>query len=44
MTLRSEFDGVFDFKSIDRKVYDTRVAIQMKGVQVLPQKVTIGKN
>src|SRR5258708_1861543 len=41
--IRGELDGVFDFKAIDRKVHDTRVAQQQQGVQVLPQKVTLGK-
>lgn len=44
MNVRGELEGVFDFKIIDRKVHDTRVAQQMQGVQVLPQKVTLGKN
>lgn len=43
MALRKELDGVFDFLAIDRKVHDTRVAQQQHGVQVLPQKVMIGK-
>lgn len=41
MAIRGELDGVFDFKAIDRKVHDTRVAQQQQGVQVLPQKVTV---
>lgn len=44
MALRAELDGVFDFRSIDRKVHDTRIALQQQGVQVLPQKITVGKN
>ncbi|KAJ6789784.1 hypothetical protein PWT90_02334 [Aphanocladium album] len=44
MALRNELDGVFDFRTIDRKVYDTRIAQQQQGVQALPQKVMIGKN
>ena len=44
MAIRRELDGVFDFKAIDRKVYDTRVAMQQQGVQVLPQVVTLGTN
>ncbi len=43
LATRNELDGVFSFKVIDRKVHDTRVAIQQQGVQALPQKVTIGK-
>ncbi|KAJ3541951.1 hypothetical protein NM208_g4357 [Fusarium decemcellulare] len=43
LKIRGELDGVFDFKSIDRKVHDTRVAQQLQGIQQLPQKVTIGK-
>jgi mediator of RNA polymerase II transcription subunit 18 len=40
---RNELEGAFDFKTVDRKVYDTRVALQQQGIQALPQKVTIGK-
>ncbi|CAI6090207.1 unnamed protein product [Clonostachys chloroleuca] len=43
MAIRGELDGVFDFKAIDRKVHDTRVALQQPGVRVLPQKVKLGK-
>ncbi|KFH42801.1 Mediator of RNA polymerase II transcription subunit-like protein [Hapsidospora chrysogenum ATCC 11550] len=43
LSIRGELDGVFDFRAIDRKVHDTRVAQQQQGVQVLPQKVTLGK-
>ena len=43
LSIRGELDGVFDFRTIDRKVHDTRVAQQQQGVQVLPQKVTLGK-
>jgi mediator of RNA polymerase II transcription subunit 18 len=43
MAIRGELDGVFDFKTIDRKVHDTRVALQQPGVRVLPQKVKLGK-
>lgn len=42
--IRKELDGVFDFKSIDRKVHDTRVAQQPQGVQILPQKLHMGKS
>ncbi|KAF4122021.1 Med18 protein [Geosmithia morbida] len=41
--IRSELDGVFDFRSIDRNVHDPRVPRRQQGVQVLPQKVTLGK-
>lgn len=41
--IRQELEGVFDFRAIDRKVHDSRVAQQQQGVQVLPQKVTLGK-
>ncbi|OAA63135.1 Mediator complex subunit Med18 [Cordyceps fumosorosea ARSEF 2679] len=44
MALRNELDGVFDFRPIDRKVYDTRVAMRQQAVHTLPQKVTVGKN
>lgn len=43
MAIRGELDGVFGFKAIDRKVYDTRVALQQQGIQALPQKVMLGK-
>ncbi|KND89012.1 Mediator of RNA polymerase II transcription subunit 18 [Tolypocladium ophioglossoides CBS 100239] len=39
-----ELEGSFDFKTIDRKVHDTRVAMQQQGIQALPQKVMLGKN
>lgn len=42
--IRAELDGVFDFRSIDRNVHDPRVPRRQQGVQVLPQKVTLGKN
>lgn len=42
--IRGELDGVFDFKGIDRKVHDTRVAQQQQGIQALPQKVMLGKS
>jgi mediator of RNA polymerase II transcription subunit 18 len=42
-SIRTELEGVFNFRIIDRKVHDTRVAQQQQGVQVLPQKVTVGK-
>lgn len=41
MSIRSELDGIFDFKVIDRKVHDTRVAQPPPSVQALPRKVTI---
>ncbi|RMJ12218.1 hypothetical protein BHE90_000539 [Fusarium euwallaceae] len=44
LAIRAELEGVFDFRSIDRKVYDTRIAQQAQGIQALPQKVVIGKN
>lgn len=44
LSIRGELDGVFDFKAIDRKVHDTRVALQPQGIQVLPQKVIIGRS
>jgi mediator of RNA polymerase II transcription subunit 18 len=44
LAVRTELDGVFNFRAIDRKVHDTRVAMQQQGIQVLPQKVTIGTN
>lgn len=44
LALKTELDGVFEFRTIDRKVHDTRVAQQQQGVQALPQKVMIGKN
>jgi mediator of RNA polymerase II transcription subunit 18 len=44
LAIRAELEGVFEFKNIDRKVYDTRVAQQQQGIQSLPQKMTLGKN
>ncbi|KYK54291.1 uncharacterized protein DCS_06248 [Drechmeria coniospora] len=43
VSIRGELDGVFDFKAIDRRVHDTRVAMQQQGIQELPQKVMLGK-
>ena len=43
LAVRTELEGVFDFKTMDRKVYDTRVAMQQQGIQALPQKVIVGK-
>ncbi|PFH59787.1 hypothetical protein XA68_11895 [Ophiocordyceps unilateralis] len=43
MSIRTELDGVFDFKTVDRKVHDTRIAMQQQGIQALPQKVILGK-
>ena len=43
LSLRNELGGVFDFKTIDRKAHDTRVALPQQGIQALPQKVTLGK-
>jgi mediator of RNA polymerase II transcription subunit 18 len=43
MSIRGELDGVFDFRPVDRKVYDTRIALQAQGIQALPQKMTLGK-
>ncbi|KAG5972834.1 hypothetical protein E4U55_000715 [Claviceps digitariae] len=43
MSIRGELEGAFDFKAIDRKVHDTRITQQQQGIQVLPQKVIIGK-
>jgi mediator of RNA polymerase II transcription subunit 18 len=37
-------EGAFDFKTIDRKVHDTRIAQQQQGIQALPQKVILGKS
>lgn len=44
LKFRTDLEGVFDFKVIDRKVHDTRVVMQQQGVQVLPQKVLLGKS
>lgn len=44
LAIRNELEGVFEFKTIDRKVHDTRVAQQQQGIQALPQKVMLGKN
>ncbi|KAH6874800.1 mediator complex, subunit Med18 [Thelonectria olida] len=42
--IRTELEGVFEFKNIDRKVFDTRIAQQPQGIQTLPQKMTLGRN
>ncbi|KAK7431831.1 hypothetical protein QQZ08_001449 [Neonectria magnoliae] len=44
LAVRGELEGVFDFRSIDRKVHDTRIAQQQQGIQALPQKVILGKS
>ncbi|KAL7944005.1 mediator complex, subunit Med18 [Trichoderma barbatum] len=44
LKFRTDLEGVFAFKVIDRKVHDTRVAMQQQGVQALPQKVLLGKS
>lgn len=44
MSIRSELEGIFDFKAIDRKVHDTRAAMQQQGIQALPSKVMLGKS
>ncbi|PHH84996.1 hypothetical protein CDD83_1069 [Cordyceps sp. RAO-2017] len=44
MSIRGELDGIFSFKTVDRKVHDTRVALQQQGIQALPQKVILGKS
>jgi len=42
--IKRELGSAFDFKSFDRKVHDTRVnQRQAAGVQVLPQKLTVGR-
>jgi mediator of RNA polymerase II transcription subunit 18 len=43
-SIRAELEGAFDFKTIDRKVHDTRIAQQQQGIQALPQKVILGKS
>lgn len=44
LSIRGELEGVFDFKVIDRKVHDTRIALQQPEIQTLPQKVVLGKS
>ncbi|PTB63144.1 hypothetical protein BBK36DRAFT_1127356 [Trichoderma citrinoviride] len=44
LKFRADLEGVFDFKVFDRRVHDTRVAMQPQGVQALPQKVLLGKS
>lgn len=44
MAVRAELDGVLDFTTVDRKVFDPRVAQQQQGIQALPQKVMLGKS
>lgn len=43
LSIKGELEGAFDFKTIDRKVHDTRIAQQQQGIQALPQKVMLGK-
>ncbi|KAF4508104.1 hypothetical protein G6O67_004528 [Ophiocordyceps sinensis] len=43
ISIRNELEGIFNFKAMDRKVHDTRVAMQQQGIQMLPQKVILGK-
>jgi mediator of RNA polymerase II transcription subunit 18, fungi type len=43
MAVRNELEGVFDFKVFDRKVHDTRVAMEVRTMPApLPQVVTVG--
>lgn len=42
LAIRTELDGVFDFRAIDRKCHDTRIIQVPQGVPVLPQKVKLG--
>lgn len=42
LAIRAELDGVFDFRLIDRKVHDTRIAQQPMGTQALPQIQKVG--
>ncbi|CEJ91756.1 hypothetical protein VHEMI07448 [[Torrubiella] hemipterigena] len=39
MSIRSELEGIFDFKVIDRKVHDTRVSQQQQPIPALLRKV-----
>ena len=43
LSIRGELEGAFDFKVMDRKVHDTRIAQQQQEVQALPQKVMVGR-
>ncbi|QPG98471.1 hypothetical protein C2857_007642 [Epichloe festucae Fl1] len=43
LAVRAELEGAFEFRAIDRKVHDTRIAQQQQGIQALPQKVMLGK-
>ncbi|GAB0133334.1 hypothetical protein EsDP_00001746 [Epichloe bromicola] len=43
LSIRGELEGAFEFRAIDRKVHDTRIAQQQQGIQALPQKVMLGK-
>lgn len=44
LAITSELERVIEFKSIDRRCHDTRVAQQQQGIQALPQKVMLGKS
>ncbi|KAE9581393.1 Mediator of RNA polymerase II transcription subunit 18 [Colletotrichum fructicola] len=41
-TIRRELEGVFDFKQFDRRIHDTRVAVEMRNAPApLPQVMTV---
>ncbi|ROT40433.1 hypothetical protein SODALDRAFT_321781 [Sodiomyces alkalinus F11] len=41
--IRRELEGVFEFKVFDRRIHDTRVAVEMRsGPAPLPQVITVG--
>lgn len=41
--IKIDLGSAFDFKSVDRKVHDTRIVQRQAGIQALPQRVTVGK-
>lgn len=41
--IRRELEGVFEFRLFDRRIHDTRVAVEMRtGPAPLPQVITVG--
>ena len=41
--VQKELDRVFEFKTLDRRVFDTRIPQRPQGMQSLGNKITVGK-